>query len=601
MARSKYTYDDFVKSATASGMIGDFDGADLDAARRNPDTAMTLLSYKKDLSSALSSGNDSAAVLARSGIDAVRRGYTPVGSSAVSASASPQSAPSSFGTEETKSAPAAQSVRSSAVPASPREYSNRDVQRIFEKSMGESGIGDLSDLDTDGDGKTNMRDAVRILRNISAGRGYNEYTRRQNYAVTPDMYEGEYARALGDYLATDANEVYDTDLWNAYAKQYRREGDRAAADVLGQYAGLNGGALPSYAQSAASQQRNYYASQLADRVPEIYDALRSERAGRLSALASAKEQALAEAETAAKYKDTSKLSALGIDVSRYLADEEYSRAMDEALAAAQLGDYTKFDALTGAQTGAAQRDAQRRAAAEAAMSAGDAALFDELYGTGVGDVYRRSEERTAQSTALDNAYKAASLGNLAPLASLWGMSVGELQTLIGSSGGASSGVSGTSSGVSGVSGASGKSAASGASSSAKIPNVVEYSAKNLKGKNGDLMDYLYSALESGDITEAQAEELFQKYKGTYTTRKEALKAGAPEDTLTENEWNRAKNSGGFKYSSGAYGNTYAEYLENQVEKGRSYEEPSVSGGSSENSPGLRSAGTYRGTKVGMSK
>lgn len=564
MARSKYTYDDFVKSATASGMIGDFDGADLDAARRNPDTAMTLLSYKKDLSSALSSGNDSAAVLARSGIDALRRGYAPVGSSAVSASAAAQSAPSSFGTEETKSAPAAQSARSSAVPASPREYSNRDVQRIFEKSMGESGIGDLSDLDTDGDGKTNMRDAVRILRNISAGRGYNEYTRRQNYAVTPDMYEGEYARALGDYLATDANEVYDTDLWNAYAKQYRREGDRAAADVLGQYAGLNGGALPSYAQSAASQQRNYYASQLADRVPEIYDALRSERAGRLSALASAKEQALAEAETAAKYKDTSKLSALGIDVSRYLADEEYSRAMDEALAAAQLGDYTKFDALTGAQTGAAQRDAQRRAAAEAAMSAGDAALFDELYGTGVGDVYRRAEERTAQSTALDNAYKAASLGNLAPLASLWGMSVGELQTLIGSSGGASSAASGTSSGSSG---ASGKSAASGASSSAKIPNVVEYSAKNLKGKNGDLMDYLYSALGSGDITEAQAEELFQKYKGTYTTRKEALKAGAPEDTLTEVAWDHAQTFGP-EYSSRFPGSTYSEYLEYMVDKGR---------------------------------
>ena len=545
-------------------MIGDFDGADLDAARRNPDTAMTLLSYKKDLSSALSSGNDSAAVLARSGIDALRRGYAPVGSSAVSASAAAQSAPSSFGTEETKSAPAAQSARSSAVPASPREYSNRDVQRIFEKSMGESGIGDLSDLDTDGDGKTNMRDAVRILRNISAGRGYNEYTRRQNYAVTPDMYEGEYARALGDYLATDANEVYDTDLWNAYAKQYRREGNRAAADVLGQYAGLNGGALPSYAQSAASQQRNYYASQLADRVPEIYDALRSERAGRLSALASAKEQALAEAETAAKYKDTSKLSALGIDVSRYLADEEYSRAMDEALAAAQLGDYTKFDALTGAQTGAAQRDAQRRAAAEAAMSAGDAALFDELYGTGVGDVYRRSEERTAQSTALDNAYKAASLGNLAPLASLWGMSVGELQALIGASGGASSGSSGASSGVSGVSGASGKSAAS---SSAKIPNVVEYSAKNLKGKNGDLMDYLYSALGSGDITEAQAEELFQKYKGTYTTRKEALKAGAPEDTLTEVAWDHAQTFGP-EYSSRFPGSTYSEYLEYMVDKGR---------------------------------
>ena len=198
------------------------------------------------------------------------------------------------------------------------------------------------------------------------------------------------------------------------------------------------------------------------------------------------------------------------------------------------------------------------------MSAGDAALFDELYGTGVGDVYRRSEERTAQSTALDNAYKAASLGNLAPLASLWGMSVGELQTLIGSSGGASSGSSGASSGSSG---ASGKSAASGASSSAKIPNVVEYSAKNLKGKNGDLMDYLYSALGSGDITEAQAEELFQKYKGTYTTRKEALKAGAPEDTLTEVAWDHAQTFGP-EYSSRFPGSTYSEYLEYMVDKGR---------------------------------
>lgn len=63
----------------------------------------------------------------------------------------------------------------------------------------------------------------------------------------------------------------DTDpVWQAYQKQYRREGQRATEDTLGRVAGMTGGMPSSYAVTAASQAGNYYASQLSDKLPELY-------------------------------------------------------------------------------------------------------------------------------------------------------------------------------------------------------------------------------------------------------------------------------------------------------------------------------------------
>lgn len=62
---------------------------------------------------------------------------------------------------------------------------------------------------------------------------------------------------------TDPNVKY-------YEDAYRREGERAMKDVLGAVAAATGGIPSSYATAAAAQQRNYYAQQMADKYPEIY-------------------------------------------------------------------------------------------------------------------------------------------------------------------------------------------------------------------------------------------------------------------------------------------------------------------------------------------
>lgn len=58
----------------------------------------------------------------------------------------------------------------------------------------------------------------------------------------------------------------------AYRKQYLREADRGVEDVLGEYAQNTGGVASSAAITAASQAGDYYRSQLADKIPELYTA-----------------------------------------------------------------------------------------------------------------------------------------------------------------------------------------------------------------------------------------------------------------------------------------------------------------------------------------
>lgn len=70
--------------------------------------------------------------------------------------------------------------------------------------------------------------------------------------------------------------------WAAYAKEYRREGRRAAEDALGRAAAATGGTPSSYAVTAATQAENVYAGALADKLPELasdaYDRWADERA-----------------------------------------------------------------------------------------------------------------------------------------------------------------------------------------------------------------------------------------------------------------------------------------------------------------------------------
>lgn len=85
----------------------------------------------------------------------------------------------------------------------------------------------------------------------------------------------EYQPLRDQYLQNAANMKWDynpdTDpVWQAYQKQYRREGQRAMEDTLGRVAGMTGGMPSSYAVTAASQAGNHYASQLSDKLPQLY-------------------------------------------------------------------------------------------------------------------------------------------------------------------------------------------------------------------------------------------------------------------------------------------------------------------------------------------
>ena len=58
-------------------------------------------------------------------------------------------------------------------------------------------------------------------------------------------------------------------LYADYKKAYLREGQRAAANALGQAAASTGGIPSSYATQAAQQAANYYAGKVADQIPTL--------------------------------------------------------------------------------------------------------------------------------------------------------------------------------------------------------------------------------------------------------------------------------------------------------------------------------------------
>lgn len=85
----------------------------------------------------------------------------------------------------------------------------------------------------------------------------------------------EYQPLRDQYLQNAANMEWNYDpnsdpVWQALQKQYRREGQRATEDTLGRYAAMTGGMPSTAAVSAAQQAGNYYAAQLSDRLPQVY-------------------------------------------------------------------------------------------------------------------------------------------------------------------------------------------------------------------------------------------------------------------------------------------------------------------------------------------
>lgn len=96
------------------------------------------------------------------------------------------------------------------------------------------------------------------------------------YSEAQPEYNNRYDGTIQDLLNglvnwEDFSYNPETDqLYQNYRKQYTREGQRATEDALGAAAAASGGIPSSYAQTAASQQANYYAAQMTDKIPELY-------------------------------------------------------------------------------------------------------------------------------------------------------------------------------------------------------------------------------------------------------------------------------------------------------------------------------------------
>lgn len=152
-------------------------------------------------------------------------------------------------------------------------------------------------------------------------------------------------------------------LMSQYKKTYNREGQRATQDALGAASAATGGIPSSYAVTAAAQAGNYYASQLADKLPELeqyayqkylddYDMKRSDLS-MLTGLEDAEFQRyttdrsrlLEEALTGAQYGDYTGLRNFGYDTSAYENEQQNIKRWDEALRRAEFGDYSGLVAL----------------------------------------------------------------------------------------------------------------------------------------------------------------------------------------------------------------------------------------------------------------
>lgn len=125
-------------------------------------------------------------------------------------------------------------------------------------------------------------EAIRALYGYSGGKDGSQYIPSQTpqfdqwtYAQAPtyeDPYAGQMDELLGQILNRDKfrYNAQDDPLYQQYLEQYLREGERSMQDTLGAVSARTGGLASSWAQTAAQEANDYYASQAADKIPELY-------------------------------------------------------------------------------------------------------------------------------------------------------------------------------------------------------------------------------------------------------------------------------------------------------------------------------------------
>lgn len=140
---------------------------------------------------------------------------------------------------------------------------------------------------------------------------------------TLDDYDSQINAIVDSLLSSSFHYDAASDpVYQQYEAQYTKQGQRAAQDAYGEAAARTGGYGSSYAATAATQANNYYMSELASKIPALYDAAydmyaedvsrQQSYANLLSSLGKEYyDRALTKAKTLAKKKDYSGYKALG--------------------------------------------------------------------------------------------------------------------------------------------------------------------------------------------------------------------------------------------------------------------------------------------------
>lgn len=187
-----------------------------------------------------------------------------------------------------------------------------------------------------------------------------------------DISPGSFA--MGEKKPSFSYDMESDPVYQAYQKQYTREGKRATENALGAAAAATGGIPSTYALTAAAQAGDYYASQLSDKVPELYQQAYNRYANDLN-----------QYNTDRSFQYGQHLDEIANRKS--LRDEENQKA----LLAAQFGDNSYLNGM-GINTDNDPAERQWKAQlANLALQAGDPSLYEKLFGIHPDQTYMNPE------------------------------------------------------------------------------------------------------------------------------------------------------------------------------------------------------------------
>lgn len=119
-------------------------------------------------------------------------------------------------------------------------------------------------------------DEQRALINETQNQLRNSYTAKSRRSAQNNGYNSVYQDRIDDLTGKAVTHgsfnfsLKDNPAWSTYKKNYLREGDRAAANALAAASNASAGRPSSYAVTAAQQANDYWDTQLANIVPQLY-------------------------------------------------------------------------------------------------------------------------------------------------------------------------------------------------------------------------------------------------------------------------------------------------------------------------------------------